>query len=83
MKPLKKAAQKSVSIFRDVYTDEQYYALKDVFGVFDIKDVYENAASELRVSLDEVKDLKVVLDGYGYYTNVAVMKNGETVFVTL
>lgn len=83
MKPLKKAAQKNVSIFRDVYTDEQYYALKDVFGVFDIKDVYENAASELRVSLDEFKDLKVVLDGYGYYTNVAVMKSGETVFVTL
>ena len=74
MKPLKKAAQKNVQVNKECYTAD-----------FDLSSVSGVSADEgdYRVSLAHVKDLKVVLDDYGYYTTVAVMESGETIFVTL
>ena len=81
MKPLKKAAQKNVQVNKDCYIAD----LLEITGVFELSNVSGISADEgdYRVSLAHVKDLKVVLDDYGYYTTVAVMESGETVFVSL
>ena len=84
MKPLKKAAQKNVQVNKDCYTAD-IADLIDIQGIFDLSSVSGVSADEgdYRVSLAHVKDLKVVLDEYGYYNTVAVMNSGETVFVNL
>lgn len=84
MKPLKKAAQKNVQVNKDCYTTD-IADLLDMQGIFDLSSVSGVSADEgdYRVSLAHVKDLKVMLDDYGYYTTVAVMESGETIFVSL
>ena len=84
MKPLKRASQKNVQVNKDCYTAD-IADLLEIEGVFDLSSVSGVSADEgdYRVSLAHVKDLKVVLDEYGYYNTVAVMSSGETVFVTL
>lgn len=84
MKPLKKAAQENVQVDKYCYTAE-IAELLEIPGIFDLSTVSGNSADEgdYRVSLTHVKDLKVVLNDYGYYTTVAVMESGETIFVTL
>lgn len=84
MKPLKKAAQKNVQVNKECYTAD-IADLLEIPGVFDLSSVSGVSADEgdYRVSLAHVKDLKVVLDEYGYYNTVAVMENGDTIFVTL
>lgn len=84
MKPLKRAYQKNVQVNKDCYTAD-IADLIEIPGVFDLSNVSGVSADEgdYRVSLAHVKDLKVVLDEYGYYNTVAVMNSGETIFVTL
>lgn len=84
MKPLKRASQKNVQVNKDCYTAD-IADLLEIEGIFDLSNVSGVSADEgdYRVSLAHVKDLKVVLDEYGYYNTVAVMESGETVFVTL
>lgn len=84
MKPLKKAAQKNVQVNKECYTAD-IADLLEIPGIFELSSVSGVSADEgdYLVSLAHVKDLKVVLDDYGYYTTVAVMESGETVFVTL
>lgn len=84
MKPLKKAAQKNVQVNKDCYTAD-IADLLEITGVFELSSVSGISADEgdYRVSLAHVKDLNVVLDDYGYYTTVAVMESGETIFVSL
>lgn len=84
MKPLKKAAQKNIQINKNCYTAD-IADLLDIQGIFDLSSVSGVSADEgdYRVSLAHVKDLKVMLDDYGYYTTVAVMESGETIFVSL
>ena len=84
MKPLKKAAQKNVQVNKECYTAE-IADLLEIPGIFDLSGISCVSADEryYRVALSRVKDLKVILDDYGYYTTVAVMESGETVFVTL
>lgn len=84
MKPLKRASQKNVQVNKDCYTAD-IADLIEIPGVFDLSNVSGVSADEgdYRVSLAHVKDLKVVLDEYGYYNTVAVMNSGETIFVTL
>ena len=84
MKPLKKAAQKNVQVNKECYTAD-IADLLEIPGIFDLPRVSGVSADEgdYRVSLAHVKDLKVMLDEYGYYNTVAVMNSGETVFVNL
>lgn len=84
MKPLKKAAQKNIQVSKDCYTAD-IADLLDIQGIFDLSSLSGVSADEgdYRVSLAHVKDLKVMLDDYGYYTTVAVMESGETIFVSL
>lgn len=84
MKPLKRASQKNVQVNKDCYTAD-IADLLEITGVFELSSVSGISADEgdYRVSLAHVKDLNVVLDDYGYYTTVAVMESGETIFVSL
>lgn len=84
MKPLKKAAQKNVQVNKECYTAD-IADLLEIPGIFDLSSVSGVSADEgdYRVSLAHVKDLKVMLDEYGYYNTVAVMESGEIIFVTL
>lgn len=84
MKPLKRASQKNVQVNKECYTAD-IADLLEIPGIFDLSSVSGVSADEgdYRISLAHVKDLKVVLNEYGYYNTVAVMESGETVFVTL
>lgn len=84
MKPVKKAQQKNVIIDREFYTDKQYWALENIDGIFNIN-VFDGDDSDnkLRISTSHIKDLKVVLNEYGYYCTVAIMNSGETIHVVL
>lgn len=93
MKPRKTAQQRNVSLDLNAYTYQQVEdLLAHVPGVFSLFEVdgtpYEECAhrdylEQTVVSLAHVKDLRVALDGYGFYHNVAVMDTGEQLFVTL
>ncbi len=89
MKPLKKAAQKNVQknvqVNKDFYTVADIADLLEIAGIFELSSVSGDSADEgdYRVSLAHVKDLKVMLGEDGYYSTVAVMESGETVFVSL
>lgn len=49
-------------------------------GVFMLSSISDG---HWRISLEYVKSLDVVLDEYGYYTNIATLKSGETIFIEL
>lgn len=83
MKPVKRAEQKNVAVARDYYTAEQYADLEKIYGIADISLLTNEKEKNLRVFLHRVKDLKVVLDEYGNYANVAVMVTGERIFIEL
>lgn len=89
MKPHKTAEQRNVSIDCYAYTDERLRELLDVQGVFSTYQVDCSATTErdildsLAISLKHVKDLRVELDEYGYYRNVAVMNSGEHIYIEL
>lgn len=84
MKPLKRASQKNVQVNKDCYTAD-IADLLEIPGIFDLSSASGVSADEgdYRVSLAHVKDLKVMLDEYGYYNTVAVMESGEIIVVTL
>lgn len=82
MKPLKKANQKNVYVQREFYNDSECYQLRNIKGVFDNPFIL-GKFDELLVSLQEVKDLSVALDQFGYYCIVADMKSGEKIIVNL
>lgn len=91
MKILKKAEQKNVILNREYYTDREIFDMlvnSEIFYfdresktvsynecVFDDEDVF-------RIFTDKLSEIKVVLDN-GFYTNVAIGKNGKTYFVEL
>lgn len=89
MKPHKTAQQRNVLIDCYVHTDERLRELLDVPGVFSSYQVDCSATTErdildsLAISLKHVKDLRVELDEYGYYCNVAVMNSGEHIYIVL
>lgn len=84
MKPLKRASQKNVQVNKECYTAD-IADLLEIPGIFDLSSASGVSADEgdYRVSLAHVKDLKVMLDEYGYYNTVAVMESGEIIVVTL
>ena len=85
MKPLKRAKQKNVEIDHDFYTIDEYDNLLNIDGVFDLRalDYSFEEENHLRISLEFVKDLKVILNEYGYYSTVAIMKTNEMIYINL
>lgn len=76
MKPLKKAKQKNIIINAYYYTSSQLKTLEQKPGIF-------CEGTHLRIFTDEIKTIKVVLDDYGYYTNVVVTKDDDIIYVEL
>ena len=94
MKTLKNATQKNVLVNCDYYTLDEINSYLDehVFFTFDEKfDVsYERLTSyvfgnrTVRLSLDDVKELKVIYNKeYQFYTTVAILNNGTNIYVSL
>ena len=94
MKTLKNATQKNVLVNCDYYTLDEINSYLDehVFFKFDEKfDVsYEHLTSyvfgdrTVRLSLDDVKELKVIYNKeYQFYTAVAILNNGTNIYVSL
>lgn len=88
MKTLKKAEQRNVILKKDYYT---IYQLNDMLKkdyIFtlekniNINDIYTNDI-DIRISLHYAKEIKVVLDNYGYYKNVVVMEDGCQYYINL
>ena len=94
MKTLKNATQKNVLVNCEFYTMNEINAYLDEHVFFtlneDIQVSYEHVSYvsmedvNVRISLDDVKELKVIYNReYQSYTNVAVLNDGTNIFVTL
>ena len=92
MKILKKAEQKNVVLAKEFYTPNtvnEMLAAHEIF-YFDkaINASHEKVSNwdfdehEFRIFTEDLNEIKVVLED-GYYTTVAIGKNGKTYFVTL
>ena len=80
MKVLKKADQKNVTLNTNYYTESQ---IDEMVKNLEICKFDTDKPITYRIFLSEVKELKVVLDDYRFYTNVAVGKNGKSYYINL
>lgn len=93
MKILKRAEQHNVILNKDYYIPSEINEMLSARQVFyltkDFKECYEELQSwelqekELRIFTEDLKEIKVKLDDYGYYKNVAVDHNGKEYYVSL
>lgn len=96
MRILKKAEQKNFIIRRDFYTEEKLFEMykKGIIYSFDfdsksLEKVFNNEYDikeddVFRVMTSDLHEVKVIyLTDYGFYANVAVMNNGEEIFISL
>lgn len=79
MKTLKKAEQRNVVLKKDYYNEKQLNDILQKDYIFKLK--YDN--DNIRISLHYAKEIKVVLDNYGYYKTVVVMNDGNLYYITL
>lgn len=81
MKILKRAVQ------RNFVVNEGYYTDSDLLQLINANVVSRIGGNDLHsyycVFTNKVKEVKVKLDEYGYYVNVAVLKDGTEIFVEL
>ncbi len=97
MKVLKNAEQKHVFLDNDFYSWQQlrdlllaktifYFDDVNIRESYDTSLIYWNEYSEkeFRVFLENVEEIKVVYNKqYGFYENVAILKNGTKLHVKL
>ena len=96
MKVLKNAEQKNVILDNDLYSWEElrhmlstetiWYFDSDFRPSYDSSLIYWNEyhEKEFRVFLEDVEELKVVYNKeWGFYENIAVLKNGLKLHVKL
>ena len=93
MKIRKRAEQHNVLLNTDYYTVDQINQLLklEVITYFDddFNQCYDEVSSwevrekQFRIFTDDLEEIKVVLDDYGHYTNVAVNKLGISYYITL
>ena len=95
MKPLKKAQQQNLIISKEHYTEHElmkmlenneiWYLDNDINFRCDCDCDIRNQI--FRIDIEDlenaIKEIKVVLNEYGYYENVAVAKNGKVYHVEL
>lgn len=79
MKTIKKAEQRNVILKKDYYNKKQLNDILQKEYAFTLK--YDNG--NIRISLHYAKEIKVILDDYGYYKNVVVMNDGSQYYITL
>lgn len=82
MKILKKAEQKNFLVNRAYYTDNELENLFNNGYLFFIT-VDDSDNKDYRISQQHIKEIKVILDEYGFYTNVAVLNIGTEIYVEL
>lgn len=91
MKPLKKAYQNNVEVNRDFYSRDELKDMIENRRAFYINRAFcpsndlayfDSYEDKVRLYLDDVSEIKVICHN-GYYTNVAIIKTGEQVFITL
>lgn len=80
MKVLKKADQKNVTLNTNYYTESQ---IDEMVKNLEVCKFDFDKPITYRIFLSEVKELKVVLDDYRFYTTVAVGKNGKLYYINL
>ena len=96
MKILKKAEQKNIILNKEYYNIYQVNSLLDQHIIFYIDSnhnvCYDNVCYDneymfgdvdFRLFTDDLKEIKVELDEYNYYTAVAVHNNGNKYYVSL
>lgn len=99
MKVLKKAMQKNIELEQYYYTEEDIkvmFLTRQLFFLrskdFSVSENYEewvqehyitSERPELRISTDDLKEIKVVLNEEKFYTTVAIGNNGKQYFVKL
>lgn len=76
MKIRKRAEQKNFRV------NSYYYRQYDLVRLTDIEGI-EYLNGSIVVYSEYVKEVKVVLDNYGFYTNVVDMVTGERVYIEL
>ena len=75
MKPTKKAQQMNAEVDTTRYTKYELAMLACQNEIF-LTNIY-------RIDLKNVTALKVEVDEFGYYCNVAITKSGQAVYITL
>lgn len=94
MKILKKAEQKNFIVRRDFYTLDKLFEMYDIgyiysfddnFNIIEYNSLYDIDENDVfRVSADIINEVKVIyLTDFGFYTNVAVLNDGNKVFISL
>lgn len=94
MRILKKAEQKNFIVRRDFYTEDKLFEMYKSGFIVSFDDYYKERVFNniddirsddiFRVFADNIHEIKVIyLTEYGFYTNVAVMNNGENIFISL
>lgn len=91
MKILKKAEQKNIVLNKDYYNIYQINAMLNLQEIFYFDSnsniCYENVTMfgdvDFRIFTENLKEIKVVLDEYGYYTTVAIGKDDTMYYVNL
>ena len=93
MKVSKKAEQKNVTLAKEYYTLDYINTLLETKEVFYLDDNFKKCydkltgftyfENELRISTSNIEEIKVILDSEGFYTTVAIGKNGLTYFIVL
>lgn len=79
MKTLKKAEQRNVILKKDYYNEKQLNDILQKDYIFKLK--YDN--DNIRISLHYAKEIKVILDNYGYYKTVVIMNDGNMYYINL
>ena len=96
MRPLKKAQQQNLIISKEYYTEHELMKMLENKEIWylddDINfrcdcDILNIRTQIFRINIEDlenaIKEIKVVLNEYGYYENVAVTKNGKVYHVEL
>lgn len=94
MRILKKAEQKNFIVRRDFYTldklFEMYeigyiYSFDDKFDTVEYNSLYDIGDDDVFiVSADIINEIKVIyMTDFGFYTNVAVLNDGNKLFISL
>lgn len=93
MKISKKAEQRNFVLDNAYYTelDIKYLLIHGDVQRLDYTENYESMFkndfvdmdTEYRIFADDVKEVKVILDEYGFYTNCVVLKNENMLYIKL
>ncbi|WP_115715102.1 hypothetical protein [Amedibacterium intestinale] len=85
MKILKKAEQQNVKLNTYYYNRKDIDELKSLGIVTDLKEMFTDvfAKEELVIFTEQLEEIKVVLDEFGSYTNIAITKDDRRIFIEL